>query len=189
MGGRVFIRRLLDRFRNLKHPHHRVRLTRDMRADMLWWLSFVDVFNRKIFMVESRHAATAVSIDVCNDAAGAFYKGDCVYTPLNQAPRSVQLLPINYKEVMALEPAMQVFAPMWANQRVFVHSDNKAAVAIMKKGTCRDPVVIKSLRRVFWLMVLYNIRITPVYYPGVHNELADCVSRLHEKIAQKDLFL
>ena len=56
----MFIRRLLDRIRNLKHPHHRVRLTRDMRADMLWWLSFVDVFNRKISMVESGQA-TAVS--------------------------------------------------------------------------------------------------------------------------------
>ena len=59
-GGRVFIRRLLDRIRNLKHPHHRVRLTRDMRADMLWWLSFVDVFNRKITMVVFGQA-TAVS--------------------------------------------------------------------------------------------------------------------------------
>ena len=67
----------------------------------------------------------------------------------------------------SLEPAMQVFAPMWANQRVFVHSDNKATPAIMKKGTCRDPVVMKSLRRVFWLMVLdfiwYIVHLVPLY--------------------------
>ena len=79
-----------------------------------------DGFNQKLSMVESREA-TAVSIDTCNDAVGEIYKGDCVYTSWNQAPRSVRLLPTNYEEDMSLE-----LASMWANQGVFVHSDNSS---------------------------------------------------------------
>ena len=50
-----------------------------------------------------------------------------------------------------------------------------------QQGIFNRLVVMESLRRVFWLMALFNIRITPVYYPGVDNGLADCVSRFHEK--------
>ena len=179
-GGRFHLRRLLDRIRSLRYPSHRTRLTRDMRADMSWWLHFMDVFNGHTKMVESRPAAPVV-IDACSEAAGSHYDGHSLYTPWQQCWPSAAPLHINHKEVLALEPAATVWAPMWANKRIYVHCDNRSAVYTINKGLSKHPAVMDSLRRVFWLSALYNFRLTAVYYPGHCNVIADSVSRLHER--------
>ncbi|MES9880284.1 MAG: reverse transcriptase domain-containing protein [Sedimenticola sp.] len=176
-GGRFYMRRLIDRANALRSPWHRTRVTVEMKADILWWIHFMDLFNGKMPMVEDR-PTTPVSIDACSVAAGAHYCGDWVYTPFTSP--AVQSLPINYKEVIALEPAVSRWAETWRNKKVFVHSDNQAACAIINKGSCKHPVVMSSLRRIFWLSAVYNFRLKAVYYPGTANTLADAVSRLHE---------
>lgn len=139
----------------------------------------MDTFNSSVQMVECR-PATAVAIDACDRAAGAFYIDSCLYTPWETLGKNVCNLHINYKEVMALEPAAQRWATSWENQTVFVHSDNQAAVAILNKGSCKNPTVMASLRRIFWLSAVDNFRLKAVYYPGRHNSVADSISRLHE---------
>jgi len=176
-GGRYHMRRLIDKANTLRKPWHRARVTNDMKLDLQWWLSFMRMFNGSVPMVDSR-PATPVSIDACKTAAGAFFNGDFVYTPWSQKTR---VLPINYLEVLALEPAASRWAQIWANKKVFVHCDNLAACSIINKGSCKHPLVMDSLRRIFWLSAVYNFRIRAVYYPGSANFLADSVSRLHEQ--------
>ena len=178
-GGRFHLRRILDRMNCLQRPHHRTRVTCDMRADITWWLRFMDMFNGTVPMVDYRPVAP-VSIDACSEAAGAFFLDSFIYTPWASAGESVQSLHINHKEVMALEPAAHCWAPLWANKLVHVHSDNQAAVAIINKGSCKNPIAMESLRRVFWLSAIYNFRLKAFYYPGCRNILADSASRLHE---------
>ncbi len=89
-------------------------------------------------------------------------------------------LHINFKEVLALEPAVQQWGPLFRNKKLIVHCDNQAAVAIINRGSCHNPVVMQSLRRIFWLYVKYNFRLTASYIKGRENVLADAVSRLHE---------
>ena len=88
----------------------------------------------------------------------------------------VQNLPINYKEAIALEPAVQA----WLNKKIYVHSDSQTAVALINRRSCRHPIVMASFRRIFCLSVQYSFRLQAVYYPGQRNILADCVSHLHE---------
>lgn len=87
----------------------------------------------------------------------------------------------NYLEVLALEPADMQWAHYFANRKMFVHSDNLAAYAIINKDSFKDEGVMKSLRRVFWLPAIYNFRLEAVYCKGSYYDLADCASRLHEK--------
>ena len=148
-----------------------------MRADINWWLLFLPTFNGCMPMVEERPACP-VSIDACGLAAGAHYLGSWLYTPWEAEVRDN--LHINHKEVLALEPAAAFWAPHWRNRKVYVHSDNQAAVAIINRGSSKHPAVMDSLRRVFWLSAIYNFRLRAVYYPGSSNFLADAVSRLHE---------
>jgi hypothetical protein len=178
-GGRFHLRRLLDRIATLRCPWHRSRVTKEMRLDIEWWLSFLRRFNGTMPMVDSR-PATPISIDACTEAAGAFNQGDWVYTHWQTHWPGAASLHINYKEVLALEPAVERWAHLWAGKKVFVHSDNQAAVAIINKGSCRDSFVMASLRRVFWASAVHNFRLRAVYYPGSSNFIADAVSRLHE---------
>ena len=178
-GGRFHLRRLLDRINSLRYASHRTRVTRDMRADLAWWLAFMDHFNGTTCMVDTR-PTDPVTIDACPVAARGHYLGNVCYTPWQLAWPSAAGLHINHKEVLALESAARSWAPLWANKRIHVYCDNTCAVYTMNKGISKKPLVMASLRRVFWLSAIYNFRIKAVYYPGGHNILADCASRLHE---------
>ena len=175
-GGRFHMRRLIDRCNTLKKPWHRTHLTTEMRKDILWWLSFMRSFNGTVPMLDCR-PATPVSIDSCKKAAGAFFHGDFIHTQWKQ---DISYLPINYLEVLALEPAVLRWAPLWANKKVFVHSDSQAACSIINRGSSKNPLVMDSLRRVFYLSAVFNFRLKAIYYKGSYNCLADCASRLHE---------
>lgn len=175
-GGRFHIRRLIDRSNSLEKQWYRTRVTKDMKLDVCWWLDFMKIFNGTMPIVEFR-PSTSLSIDACKVAAGAFYNGDFIYTPWSNKTAS---LPINYLEVLSLEPAVQRWAHLWANKRVFVHCDNQAACAIIRKGSSKHPLVMQSLRRIFWSSAIYNFKLVPIYYPGKCNVLSDLVSRLHE---------
>jgi hypothetical protein len=178
-GGRFFLRRLLDCTCKLAKPWHRTRNTAAMKADMTWWLNYMDTFNGKVDMVDSR-PVTPVFIDSCQIAAGAFYKGHCVYTPWLSLWPEVANHHINYKEVLALEPAVTHWASWWRNRKVYVYSDNQAAVAIINRGSCRDCLIMQSHRRIFWLSATYNFRLKAVYIPGKENIISDAISRSHE---------
>lgn len=178
-GGRFFLRRIIDSISTLRKPWHRTRVTEAMKADMCWWLQFIDQFNGQVAMVDCR-PTTPVYIDACTMAAGAYHQGDFVYTPWTTAWSEVAQHHINYKEVLSLEPAVARWAPLWQNKTVIIHTDNMAAMAIINKGSCRDPETMASLRRVFWLSAVYNFRLHAVYLPGQHNVVADAISRLHE---------
>ena len=173
-GGRCYLRRIIDRINSLRYAWHRTRLTKGIREDISWWLHFMDRFNGSVLMVDSRPAA-ALSIDACSMGAGAFYLGDWVYTRWRPAVASG--VHINTKEIMALEPAVLRWAPLWANKTVYVHSDNVTAVAAFNKMSCKDPIGMAAIRRIFWMSVAFNFRLKAKYYPGCYNTLADAVSR------------
>ena len=154
-----------------------------MRNDIWWWLSFGLVFCSKPLTMVSQHpcSAAAVGIDACGRAAGAFFMGDAAYTDFSSINKDAPALYINHKEILALLPALQKWVPFLANRQVHVYSDNVCAVRSINKGTSRNPLLMESLRSVFWLSVMYNFRMKCHYYPGQRNVLADAVSRHHEK--------
>jgi len=123
----------------------------------------------------------SVCVDACGRAAGAFFMADCEYTEFEQFNEDAPDLCINYKEVLALLPAVKKWFQFFANKVLHVCSDNQCAVKIINKGTCKNPMVMEVLRTIFWYSVIFNFRIKCHYLPGVRNCLADAVSRLHEK--------
>lgn len=177
-GGRPHLRRILDQINRLIKPSHRTRITADMRADLSWWICFAAHFNGTLPMIDYRQHMS-VCIDACPIAAGAYFDGQCMYLPWEQWSGSEELH-INYKEVLTLEPAAHLWCYQWRNKLIKVHCDNQAAVAIINKGTSKDPFVMSSLRRLFWLAATFNFKLSAVYYPGYCNTIADACSRLHE---------
>lgn len=184
-GGRFHMRRIFDAVIPLKSPWHRTRVTMDIRRDINWWIQFLGVFNGTAEMLDSR-PVTPVCIDACPVAAGGAYDSEFIYTPWDWWPGSSDLH-INYKETLALEPAVALWAHTWRNKKVYVRCDNQAAVGIINKGSCRHPFVMESLRRVFWYSAVYNFRLKAIYLPGEKNQVADAVSRLHERYSIPDL--
>ena len=177
-GGRPHMRRLLDLITPLRAANHRCRLTRAAKCDLEWWIRFLSVFNGTTPIQDTR-PLTPVCLDACPVAGGGYFDGEWFHVRWDHW-EGASPLHINYKEVLALEPAAWLWGSKWANQRVTVHSDNQAAVGIINRGTAKHPFIMAALRRVFWLSAFHNFHIRAVYYPGERNTLADAASRLHE---------
>ena len=174
-GGRVFLRNIICKINSLHSPWHRVRITRDIRRDLSWWIQFMEAFNRVVHMVDIRPTAP-VSIDACSKGAGAYFLGDWIYTRWNPVIRDV--VHINSKEILALEPAVLRWSHLWSNKKICIYCDNVTAVSAINKGYSKETLANESLRRVFWWSVMFNFRLKAIYYPGCRNKIADAVSRL-----------
>ena len=83
--------------------------------------------------------------DICPVTAGCVNNGRYLYTPFDTQDKTADLH-INYKETMALEPAVTHWAPHWTHLNVMVYcNNNQAAVGIINTGICHDPVVMAGL--------------------------------------------
>ena len=185
-AGKCHMQRIVDRITALKHPAHRSSITREMRMDLAWWINYAAHFNGTVPMLDQRPYAP-VCVDACNRGGGGYFGSEFFNIQWSQWPGSEDLH-INYKEVLALEPAVHLWAHKWRNKIIKVHSDNKTAVSILKKGHCKNPLVMNSLRRILWLSAIYNFKLSPVWYSGSQNFLADACSRIHEPSAQQLLY-
>ena len=185
-GGRPYLRRLIDRINVLKRPLHRTRITGDMRADLEWWIKFLSVFNGSAPILDQR-PLTPVCIDASEKGGGGYHGGEWFNVAWEDWPGTTTL-PINYKETLALWPAVCLWGHLWKDKKVVVHSDNQAAVAIINRGTAKDPNVMEVLRHVWWASATFNFRLKAVYYPGRYNTLADAASRLREPGGGSRLF-
>ena len=146
---------------------------------MEWWNNFLDTFNGKCDFLDSR-PITDLQTDACASGLGAFFKGDLFYSNLLVDAQPLAYLHINYKEALCVVFSGQRWASSWYNKTVFVYCDNTAAVAMINKGSTRNPVMMTYLRDLFWLSATYNFRIRAVHIAGKLNTTADHVSRLHE---------
>lgn len=178
-GGRFHLRRLLDKLATLHRPWHRTRVTREMRADVDWWLTFMNTSNGTMPIINSR-PGISVSIDACNTASGAYCANEWLYSPWIPVWPSAAPLHINFKETLSLELAVRRWGHLWSGRMVHIHCDNMAAVSIINKGSSHNPMVMASLRRVFMLSTIYQFRFKAFFYKGICNKIADAVSRLHE---------
>ena len=94
---------------------------------------------------------------------------------------------INFKELAPVVLAAQKWGPLWANKPVIVLSDNSTTEACVNRGSSRSVLLMKYLRHIFWLSVVFNFRLKAVHVLGEDNVLADIIYGLHEPEARQYL--
>ena len=62
-------------------------------------------------------------------------------------------------------------------KRVLVWCDNLAVVQIIRGLASRDPLLMHLLRLLYFFMAAHSIQLTANHIPGVHNTIADSLSR------------
>lgn len=177
-GGRVFLRRIFDQIGILKHASHKAVVSPEMHKDLLWWFNFLETFNGRSTILD-KQPLFSVFTDACDDAAGGSFGHDWFYFNWQQDLPEAASLHINEKEVLAVVLAAQRWAKFWANKRIILHSDNMVTVASINKGTSRNKMVMRCIRRLFWLSATYNFHLTARHLSGYLNICADSASRLH----------
>lgn len=177
-GGRVFLRRIFNKISMLRHGSHRTQLSTEVRQDINWWFQCVHVFNGKSALLDSL-PLECVFTDASNDGGGGYFQGDWFYFNWAIDWPEASEFHINEKEIVAVTLAAYRWSPLWKNKKVVIYSDNTVTVSALNRCSCRNAIVMKCLRSLFWLSARFNFHLTAKFIPGIFNEAADSASRLH----------
>lgn len=150
-----------------------VRLTKQLKRDLLWWKDVPSSSNgRSIFSpVETAYLHCDSSSfgwgGVLNEhleARGYWYGPD----------RDQH---ITWKELKAVRLTVETFLEQLRGRFVLLHEDNMAVVSVLTHLTSRSPAMMAELRKLFFLLDSNDIRLRPRYINTAANIWADRLSR------------
>ena len=176
--GRAFLRRLIDLTIGIRHPHHRVRLTRQAKLDLGVWLEFLNNFNGRSFFLATRFLTGDV-LQLYTDAAGGVGYGAMSGSAWfhGRWPETWRSFSVSVLELYPIMAAVVVWSDSWANKNVCFFTDHESLVPIINNQTSRDPNIMALLRPLVLTCLRFNINFTARHIPGRYNILADKLSR------------
>ena len=65
-----------------------------------------------------------------------------------------------------------------SNRGILFFTDNEALVHVINKQSCKDQHLMFFVRKMVLICLKYNILFKAKHIPGIHNQLADSLSRL-----------
>ena len=125
--GRTFLRRLIDLSTTVSEPHHHIRLNNAARADIAWWITFVERWNGC-----SLATPPTPSIHFNTDASGSWGFGAIWQTHWFKAQWPDNWIPLNIatKELLPIALASIVWRRVCSSKHVRCHSAVVQAINI-----------------------------------------------------------
>ncbi len=91
--------------------------------------------------------------------------------------KSFEKVHITVKELAPIILAAMIWGQSWKGKTVRARCDNTAVVAIVNSGTSKNPHAMNLVRCLSFLAATYEFRMSAVHMRGIHNTLADALSR------------
>ena len=178
LPGRAFLRRLIDLSIGLKAPYHRRRLTKEVKADLDLWLSFLVEFNG-VSTLPAENILATHEIGLFTDASGSLGYGAVFGKAWFNGHWSTWWLQqnITLKELYPIVLAVEVWGQHFQNKRLVLHTDNSAIVSVLTNQTSKEPLVMVLVRRLVKYCLKYNIVLSAYHIAGSDNAAADAISR------------
>lgn len=176
--GRPFLRRLIDQSTTVNQMHHHIRINRAIKSDLLWWDTFLGVWNGVSMMsaVVRGSAATILTSDASGGWGGGAFTSSGEWFQV-QWPESWATVHITVKELAPIVVAAAVWGREWKGRTVCCRCDNAAVVAILRSNSSKHPLAMHLLRCLSFFVAHYQLYLDAVHLPGRCNEAADALSR------------
>ena len=165
----------------LKKPWSRYHMSANVRLDLEWWRGILPRLDSNAPIIDTR-GAESVIIGASHEGLPACRLDDHMFVPPAALSPDVNQLSPTYRHVLAVITAARQWYTSWCNKRTYIHCACIGAVAIINKGSCSNTLVMKFMRKLWALSVLYNFRITArVYLPADHLLLSRYVATQGER--------
>ncbi|KAI0216052.1 hypothetical protein LSAT2_031886, partial [Lamellibrachia satsuma] len=181
--GRSFVSYLLALAASVKELHHHVKLNAECRQDMAMWLRFLTEWNGVALFLEEE-VTRAADYTLYTDAAATIGYGGFFQNKWFQAMWPPELvlkdnkqLSMAFLELYPIVVASMLWGSEWEGKKILFYCDNEATVHIINKGRSQAQPIMKLMRRLTWCAAKGNFIITAKHIPGVHNDIADALSR------------
>lgn len=160
-----------------------------MQADIDWWLAFLPLFNGTSFIKPQQWEFDDLQFttDASMTAGGATCLYKCFTCEfLDDIVRTAQH--ITTLEVFTMVVAVRFWASKLHKRKFIVSCNNEAAVTMVNLGSLKDPFMQRCLRQLWFTAAVHDCELTARHIPGVHNVLADALSRWHTDSSYQELF-
>jgi hypothetical protein len=180
-AGKLFHRRLITLSTKVHELHHHIRLNADALADIEWWKTFLPTWNgRSLFIDTSTTMAT--DLQLYTDASGklgcgAYYQGEWFHYSWQPHQQLSKATFIQWQELFAIVAAALTWGHRWSTRRICFYCDNLPIVQAWEGKSSCQPRIMQLLRLLFLTAAQGNFTIILKHVPGVHNTLADAISR------------
>ena len=148
---------------------------------MQWWLDFLPGWSGTSLILESNWTPTNIQLftDVSGtNGWGAYWSGKWLQGQWSETQLQMD---ITWKELFAIVMAVHTWGALWQKQKILIHCDNLAVVAIWESGSTRAKETMALVRLLYYCAARYNINICIVHIAGVNNVIADCLSRFQQE--------
>ncbi|XP_053395078.1 uncharacterized protein LOC123524041 isoform X1 [Mercenaria mercenaria] len=176
--GRCFLRRLHDLTVGKTKGYHYIKLTKDSRADLDLWYTFLQKYNGCTLLTNDRFVSS-VTLKLHSDAAST--KGfACTHLTswtFGAFPNEVKGHHINILELYPIALAVFLFGHQWENKNVCFVCDNLAVVYCLNKQTSKDSTMMKLIRIIVLKALECNFCFQSSHIPTSKNTICDKLSR------------
>lgn len=177
--GRAFLRRLIDLTIGVRSPFHFIRMTREVKADLTVWQSFLSGFNGKSFFLDDTWYSSE-RLNLFTDASGvigfgAVFGSKWCYGawPASWINRNIAVL-----EFYPIVLSLLLWGSEMQNRCILFFTDNEALVHVINKQSCKDKELMFFVRKLVLVCLECNIVFKAKHIRGIHSTLADSLSRL-----------
>ena len=193
-GGRTFSRRVYNLIALARRPGHRVRLNREFRLDLWWWVEFVSIFNGKAKIIPPGGPVLSVYSDASFFGFGALHGADWIagcfgedvvglsgwlgHHFVDAGDPGCSVENINVLEMWPILQGARRWSSGWRDRSVVVVTDNTQVMCAINTGRSVNKVIMRWLRELFWLSITNNFELGAVYIRTDDNVICDSLSRL-----------
>lgn len=177
--GRAFLRRLIDLTIGVNSPYHYIRITKEVRADLAVWQSFLCSFNGKSFFLEDKWY-NSEHLNLFTDASGSLGFGAIFGSKWCYGSWPIEWTSFNIAvlEFYPIVLSLCLWGELMRNRCILVFTDNEAIVHAINKQSCKDKHLMFYVRKLVFVCLQHNIMFKAKHVKGIHNGLADSLSRL-----------
>ena len=129
-AGRIFLCRMIDLSCSVSRIHHHIRLTKEVRLDMYWWVNFLPQWSGTSCILETKWTTT-ISMNLYTDASGtlgwgAYWSGRWLqaHWSLNDCKKDIV-----WKELFAIAAAVNSWGHYWRRKKVLFHCDSLSVIS------------------------------------------------------------
>ena len=127
-----------------------------------------------VFPPQARTTRSFASNTLGNLGCGAWCGTDWLQF---QWPQQAKEHHITFLELVAVLLACVVWGPGWWGQWILCWCDDQVAIQAIAARSCHDPGLMHLLLCLFFLEATFQFELIAEHIPGVHNTLADDLSR------------
>ena len=178
--GRKFIGRLISASCRAKHLHHRVKLNKETRADMSWWIKSIESHNGTAMFPPEWDICDSELLysDASDLAAGGAWRNAWLVVPFTRANAWMKDMDIAWRELYAVVVCIATFGPFMTGKKVSMYIDNQAIYWCVNSGKSKNPKIMALIRALYYYTTFYCIEYKAFYLHTYENTLADAISRL-----------